>query len=149
MEEVIRIPNIENYDQEIIDGILILTPKKSYIEEFEFMRLSFKGSTILNCLIKNNDCLISDKKKYRQILIEIWKTMPTQKILQNTTFNFKLTEEKGEKGYDWCKDINMSFQGKNAVVSVKEIIYMIHLNKYTLDISVKTEEGNVYHFKID
>ena len=99
-------------------------------------------------MIKNNDCLISDKKKYRQILIEIWKTMPTQKILQNTTFNFKLTEEKGEKGYDWCKDINMSFQGKDATGSVKEIINMIHLNKYALDISVKTEEGT-YHFKID
>ena len=148
MEEVIRIANIENYDQEIIDGILILTPKKSYIEEFEFMRLSFKGSTILNCSVKGNESLVSDKKKYRQILVEIWKTMPTQLVLQNTTFNFKLTDEKGEKGYDWCKDINMSFQSKSATVTVKEIIHMIHLNKYTLDISIKTEEGT-YHFKID
>jgi len=146
--EVIRIPNIETYDQAIIGGILILTPKKSYIEEFEFMRLSFKGSTILNCSVKGNESVVSDKKKYRQILVEIWKTMPTQLVLQNTTFNFKLTDEKGEKGYDWCKDINMSFQGKDATGSVKEIINMIHLNKYTLDISVKTEEG-AYHFKID
>ena len=148
MEEVIRIANIETYDQAIIGGILILTPKKSYIEEFEFMRLSFKGSTILNCSVKGNESLVSDKKKYRQILVEIWKTMPTQLVLQNTTFNFKLTDEKGEKGYDWCKDINMSFQSKSATVTVKEIIHMIHLNKYTLDISIKTEEGT-YHFKID
>ena len=147
--EVIRIPNIENYDQEIIGGILVLTPKKSYIEEFEFMRLSFKGSTILNCLIKDNECLISDKKKYRQILVDIWKSMPTQKILQNTNFNFKLTDEKGEKGFKWCNEINMSFQSKSATVTVKEIIHMIHLNKYKIDISIKSGEGMVYHFKID
>ena len=147
--EVIRIPNIENYDQEIIGGILVLTPKKSYIEEFEFMRLSFKGSTILNCSVKDNESVVSDKKKYRQILVDIWKSMPTQKILQNTNFNFKLTDEKGEKGFKWCKDINMSFQSKSATVTVKEIINMIHLNKYKIDISIMSDEGMVYHFKID
>ena len=40
--------------------------------------------------------------------------MPTQKILQNTSFNFKLTDEKGEKGYAWCQDLHMSFQNKDG-----------------------------------
>ena len=35
MTELIRIPNIENYTQEIINGELILTPKKQYITENE------------------------------------------------------------------------------------------------------------------
>jgi hypothetical protein len=147
--EVIRIPNIETYDQAIIGGILVLTPKKSYIEQFEFMRLSFKGSTILNCSVKGNESVVSDKKKYRQILVDIWKSMPTQLILQNTSFNFKLTDEKGEKGFKWCNEINMSFLGKDASGSIKEIINMIHLNKYKIDISIKSGEGMVYHFKID
>jgi hypothetical protein len=147
--EVIRIPNIETYDQAIIGGILVLTPKKSYIEQFEFMRLSFKGSTILNCSVKGNESVVSDKKKYRQILVDIWKSMPTQLILQNTSFNFKLTDEKGEKGFKWCNEINMSFQSKSATVTVKEIINMIHLNKYKIDISIMSDEGMVYHFKID
>ena len=150
--EIITIPNINNYDQEIIDGNLILTPKKSYIEEFEFIRLPFKKSIILNCLIKGQidkeEIIISEKKKYKQILVDIWKSMPTQKILQNTTFNFKLTDEKGEKGYYLCKDINMSFQSKNAEGTISEIIKMTHLNKYKLDISIQTEENNIYHFKI-
>jgi hypothetical protein len=150
--EIITIQNINNYDQEIIDGNLILTPKKSYIEEYEFMRLPFKKSIILNCLIKGQidkeEIIISEKKKYKPILVDIWKSMPTQKILQNTTFNFKLTDEKGEKGYYWCNDINMSFQCKDAEWSIKEIIKMIHLNKYKLDISIQTEENNIYHFKI-
>jgi len=148
MEGVIRIPNIETYGQEIINDTLILTPKKIYIDEFEFMRLSFKGSTILSCLVKENDCIISDKKRYLKILVDIWKTMPAQKILQNTGFNFKLTDEKGEKGFKWYPDINMSFQGKNSPGTIKEIIKMIHLNKYKIDISIY-EKGNEYHFKID
>ena len=147
--EIIRIPNIENYDQEIIDGSLILTPKKSYIEEFEFLRLPFNGSKIESCLIKNNGCLISDKKKYRPLVIDIWKTMNPKKILQNTSFNFELTNKQGEKGFKWCGEINMSFQSKDATGTIKEIINMIHLNKYTIDISIGTAEGDMYHFKID
>ena len=40
--------------------------------------------------------------------------MPTQKILQTTTFNFKLTNENYEKGYKWDDDINMSYQSKGC-----------------------------------
>jgi len=149
MEGVIRIPNIETYGQEIIDGDLILTPIKIYIEEFEFMRLSFKGSTILSCLVKENDRIISDKKKYRSLMIDIWKTMTPKKIFQNSSFNFELRNMYGEKGFKWCNVINMSFQSKDAEGTIKEIINMIHLNKYKIDISIKTEEGMVYHFKID
>ena len=39
MTEVIRIPNIENYTQEIINGELILVPKKQYISENELLRI--------------------------------------------------------------------------------------------------------------
>jgi len=35
MTELIRIQNIENYNQEIINGELILIPKKKYITENE------------------------------------------------------------------------------------------------------------------
>jgi hypothetical protein len=38
MAEVIRIPNIANYTQEIINGDLVLTPKKQYITEEELRR---------------------------------------------------------------------------------------------------------------
>jgi len=34
--EIIRIPNINTYDREIIDGTLILIPKRKYIEEKNF-----------------------------------------------------------------------------------------------------------------
>jgi len=70
------------------------------------------------------------------------------KILQNTTFNMKLTNEKGLKGYDWNNDLNISIQGKDANLTMLEIIKMIKLNKYHFDISITLNDGNIVHFKI-
>ena len=149
MSDIIRIPNISKYTQEIINDELILTLRKTYIEEKEFNKLCLKSSKINECNIKNNDNIISTQKKYRSILNDIWKSMPTQKILQNTTFNCKLTNEKGLNGYDWNKDLNMSIQGKNANLTMIEIINMIKLNKYNMDISITLIEGKEIYFKIN
>jgi hypothetical protein len=129
MTELIRIPNIENYIQEIINGELILTPKKQYMTENELNITQITHSTIEECLIKKEEVNISTNTSYRSVLIDIWKSMPTQKILKTTTFNFKLTNENGEKGYRWCDDIRMSFQNKNATGTLKEIVNMVKVNK--------------------
>jgi hypothetical protein len=149
MTEVIRIPNIENYTQEIINGELILTPKKQYITENELNMTDFISSTIEECVIKKEEEIISIHKKYRSILIDIWKSMPTQKILQTTTFNFKLTDENGEKGYNWCDDIHMSFQSKNATGTLKEILNMVKVNNFRINLTIKLDTGRIIHFKIE
>lgn len=46
MTELIRIPNIKNYTQEIINGELILTPKKQYMTENELNMTQITHSTI-------------------------------------------------------------------------------------------------------
>jgi hypothetical protein len=74
--------------------------------------------------------------------------MPTQKILQTTTFNFKLTKEIGEKGYTWCDDINMSFQNKDAKRTLKEILNMVKVNNYFFELSIKLETGRIVYYKI-
>lgn len=149
MSEVIRIPNIENYTQEIINGELILTPKKNYITENELNMTHFTRSTIEECVVKKEEEIISTNKTYRSVLVDIWKFMPTQKILQTTTFNFKLTNENGEKGYKWCDDIHMSFQNKDATGTLKEILNMVKVNKLAINLSIKLETGRIVHFKIE
>ena len=149
MTELIRIPNIENYTQEIINGELILTPKKQYMTENELNMTKIKHSTIEECIIKKEEENISTNTSYRSVLVDIWKSMPTQKILQTTTFNFKLTNENGEKGYKWCDDINMSFQNKDAIGTLKEILNMVKVNKLTIKLSIKLETGRIVHFKIE
>ena len=147
MTEIIRIENIEGYTQEIINGTLILTPKQNYISEEELNRTSLSNSVILKCIVKNGDEIISVRKKYRSILNDIWKNMPTQKILQTTTFNMKLSNEEGKNGYSWCEDIKMSVQGKDACKTMKEIISMINLNNYSIIISIQLENRRIVIFK--
>jgi hypothetical protein len=75
--------------------------------------------------------------------------MLPQNILQNTTFNFKLTNENGERGYRWEPLINMSFQSKDSNGTMKEIIKMIRINNYSMDISIGLETNQIIHFKIE
>jgi hypothetical protein len=93
--------------------------------------------------------MISTEKSYRGALIDIWKSMPTQKILQTTSFNFKLTNENGKKGYYWCDEIKMSFQNKDDEQTLKEIIRMVKENKLTIMLIIKLEIGRMVHFKIE
>jgi len=79
MTDEIRIPNIENYIMEIINGELILTPKKQHITEEELYKISIVNSKIEKCTIKKDNKIISTGEKYRGILVDIWKSMPVQK----------------------------------------------------------------------
>ena len=144
--DIIRIPNIENYTQEIKDGVLILTAKPAVITEADLLP-QLTSSKIMECTIKHGDETISTSTKYRSLLIDIWKSMPTQKILQTTTFNFKLTNENGFKGYNWCEKLRMSFQSKDAECSFKEIIHMMAVNQYTIRIHLQLENGKIVIFQ--
>ena len=150
MTETIRIPNISDYTQEVIDGTLILKPKKIIITEEELKMTSLTKSKIIECCVtgENNE-VVTNAKQYRSILTNIWTMTPAQKILQNTIFNFKLTNEYGEKGYNWNDRIKMSFQSKDSNGTMKEIIKMCKINNYRLDISIKLENNKLIHFKIE
>lgn len=142
---IIRIVNISNYIQEIVNGDLILTPKTIYITETELYQKTLYNSKILECKISDVSIL---KLKYNSILIHIYKQMPTNTILQNTTFNFKLEKINGINGYHWHKEINMSMQNKDANLTFKEIIKMIKLNKLSFDIKIKLFNGEIINFKL-
>jgi hypothetical protein len=147
MTEIIRIPNIEKYTQQIINGELILTPKESYITEDEFNRTILNSSKILYCSVENGEETISNKSKYRSILNDIWISMPVQKILQTTTFNMKLTNENGLNGYKWSPKLNLSIQSKDANYTMKEILNMIKVNNYSIKITIQLETNTIIKFK--
>ena len=149
MNGIIRIPNIANFTKEIIDGDLVLTPQKQYMTENELNMTQITHSKIEKCTIKKGEEIISTKTSYRSVLIDVWKYMPTQKILKKTTFNLKLTDEDGEKGYCWCDDIRMSFQSKDSTGTLKEIVNMVKVNKMSIDVSIKLDTGRIVHFKIE
>jgi len=125
-----------------------LTPEKIYITEKDLIMLIITYSKIKECIIKKEGENISTTKtKYTSVLVDIWKHMSIQKILQTTTFNFKLTNENGEKGYIWCPDIGMSFQRKCAKKTLTEILNMVKVNKLTIKLTIKLETGRIINFK--
>ena len=105
-------------------------------------------SIINYCIIKNNEEeVISKSNKYSSILIDIYKSLSASFILQNTTFNIKLTNEKGQKGYIWYPEINMSVQLKDANGTLKEIMNMINKNNYKIDIGIILENEELINYK--
>ena len=125
------------------------TPKKQYITENELNKIVFLHSTIEECIVKKEKEIISTKQKYRSVLVDIWKIMSNQKILQTTTFNLKSTIENGENSYKWCDDIQMSFQNKDAKGTLKEILNMVKVNNFSINLTIKLKTGRIIHFKIE
>ena len=143
------IPNISDYDLKTVNNVLIITPKTTYLSKDEFLNNDFTSSKILECEIKkSNNCIISKKKKYKSILYDIWKTMTSSKILQNTTFNMKLTNENSENGYVWYDDLKLSIQSKDANNSIEEIFDMIDINNYSITLKIQlANNNNIINYK--
>ena len=150
MNNIIRIPNIDNYHQAIINNELVLTPIYNYITLDELLDKNLTNSKINYCIITDADAdneVISNSIKYSKILIDIYKYLPASFILQNTTFNIKLTNENGNRGYTWYSEINMSVQRKDSNGTFKEIIKMINLNNYKIDIEIELSNGESINYK--
>ena len=99
------------------------------------------------CVIKAND-IITNNKKYKSILIDILKSIPRNKILSTCKFKFKSTNEKGLYGYQWSQGLNMSIQSKDSLSTMKEIINMVKLYKYTMNITIKLKNTNIINYNL-
>lgn len=159
MNKIIRVPSIESYFMKITNGELVLIPKNSggdgdgdvggileknsVITEETFVKLSFKKSKILNCVIKNGkgEVISADKKKFARVLVDIWKSMHVQTILDHTKFNIKLCDENDKSGYIWDENLKFSFQYKDSSGTVEEIINMVKLNRLDIKLSVELKNG--------
>ncbi len=146
---VISISNIKNYIQETINGELKLTPKISYVTTKEMGMMIITHSSIVECEIINNkgEVISKDRTKFRPVVNDIWKVMPTKKRSKTTTFNLISTKKHGEKGYRWCEDIGMSVQYKDAKGTLREILKMIEVNKFTIKLTIKLKNGVTVHLK--
>jgi hypothetical protein len=106
----------------------------------------YTSSIIEESIIVNRDgVIVSDNKKFRGILVDIWKTMEKQDILDNTTFKFKSGNKRGVKGYNFCEGINMSFQNRDSNATLKEILRMVKLNNLAIYLSIKLETGEIVY----
>lgn len=148
MSNTIRIPNIQNYNLEIVNSVLILTPKISYIDEKNLEEIDLSGSKIIKCTVNENNIIISNKLKYMTILVDIYKKMPIQKILQNTNLNMSLQDQNGINGYNWREELKLSIQGVDSNKAMRELIKMLKLNNYSLDMDIQLKDGKEIKIKL-
>jgi hypothetical protein len=112
----------------------------------DFIRIDFRNSKIEKCIIKNiNGEIISNNNKFFRILIDILRTMDKEQILQKTSFRIKLDNYTLE-GYNWCPDLKLSIQRKEASATLKEIIKMVDINNYLIYITIKLGTGDVIQY---
>lgn len=148
MTEIIRIPNISKYSLEMINDELILTPKTNYISESDLLELSLSHSKIKKCEVKDGERIISNSTIYMRILIDILKQIPREEILKLNNLPFNIDRnERNDKGYNWKPELQISIQGQDSNYTIKSILYMIRQKNYSLEISIKLENGNIVHYK--
>ena len=119
------------------------TEEDTLMEDFRF-------SIIEECKILNKKGdIVFENKIFRGVLVDIWKTMEKQKILENTTFKFKNGNKRGVKGYNWCEGINMSFQNKDAIGTLREILHLVKLNDLTFNLTIRLKSDETVKFNRD
>ena len=144
MDNIITIPNIEEYTQQIINNNLVLTRIEPYISEIQFFQKNLKGSKILECKIMNE---ILDIKKYKKLLIRLYYNMNKQTILQNTILNIS-EEEINDKGFDYYESLDLYIQGSDARRTLKEIINIIKIKNSSMELKIRLKNDEIIRFKI-
>ena len=89
--------------------------------------------------------VVSTSTNFHAINKDLWGEMPTQKIVQNTTYNMNLTQKRS---YKLCSASSMYIQYKNANGAFSEIINMVMVNNFNIEIYIKLKSGRNVCFKL-
>jgi hypothetical protein len=122
-------------------------PVIKYISEEQLKKVNFTHSEIQKCEIRNrNGDLISANLTYIGICRDIWDSIEsTKKIKKHTTFNYKdLIKQKEpiENGFKWCEEAGLYIQNKNANLTILEILNMVKVQRYSIEISIQLKDSD-------
>jgi hypothetical protein len=116
----------------LIDSDNVVKDEVMDLSYKQFINTNFSYSKIKEFIITDKKGeIITNKNSYNNTLIEVWKKMPIQKIVQNSSFNIKLGNFS-EEGYIYNKNLKFSYQCGKANYTVKEIFNMANVCKYKI-----------------
>jgi hypothetical protein len=144
MDNTITIQNIQEFTQQIINGNLVLTRITPFIDEAILFQKNLRGSTITECKINNVN---NDIHKYHKLLINLYSTIDIETILQNTTLHI-LQEEIHDRGFRYYTNLGVSIQGADARRTLKEIINIIKIKNYSMELKIKLKNDDIIRFII-
>ena len=138
----ITIYKIEDFTQQVIDGNLVLTRINPFIEEGDLFKKDLRGSLIIECKINNE---FVDVKKYKKLLLTLYNDTDIDTILQNTILNIS-QQEIYEKGFDYYNHLGLSIQGADTRRTLKEIINILKLKHYRMELTIKLKNDEIVRF---
>jgi hypothetical protein len=142
MDNTITIPNIQEFTQQIINGNLVLTRIIPFIDESTLFKKNLRGSIITECKINNVN---NDIKKYKKLLIYLYSTTNIETILQHTILNIS-QQEIYDKGFEYYSQLELSIQGADSRRTLKEIINIIKIKNYSIELKIKFKNDEIINF---
>ena len=133
----------------IVSAQEIITERETWVKEEKLLQFDLSHSKILNYdLVKGKNKVVSSNKKtnWSTILRDIWGTMNPQKILQTTTYNM-IQGVKKDKGYILHTNLGLSIQNKCANLACKELLKMIEINEFSIQMSILLASGHIICYK--
>ena len=117
---------------------------------------NFYYSEIIALKVKdiNNNVISENRKKYQTVLKDIWSTMRKEFLLDNTTYNMREIDENNEdiiNESDLSRviitNLSVSIRGKDAKGAIKEIIKLVKLNNYSIEMYLKLRNSDIFYYK--
>lgn len=158
--------NMKEYKENVINdwgGTIPLNPDKIYknfgwdgysnylgVEDdnikYNYEKINFSFSKAIRCIVNKKPV---EKLAYRQILLKIYENIDDkEKIIKNTTLNFKSGKIDGCGFNTYIDKYDVSIQDANANKIVREILKMSKINNIECEIDIKIKDGTIYKFKI-
>tara|TARA_Y100000748_G_scaffold297882_1_gene292468 strand:- start:973 stop:1491 length:519 start_codon:yes stop_codon:yes gene_type:complete len=139
------VKNIQRYTQQIVDGNLILTIKVPLVDEVTLFQKNLGGSTILYCTINGVN---NNMKKYTQVLrTGVYSIVDIETIKENTILNIT-PQERHDKGFKYYTHLGVSIQGADTRRILKEIINIIKIKNYNMELKIQLINDEVIRFVI-
>jgi hypothetical protein len=142
--DTITILNIQEFTQQIINGNLVLTRIIPFIDEATLFQKNLRGSTITECKINN---INNDIYKYKKLLIYLYSSTDIEIILQNTILNIS-QQEIYDKGFQYYNQLGVSVQGADTRRTLKEIINIVKIKNYSMELKIKLKNDEIIRFII-
>ena len=145
----ITIDNISDYVLKFEDNKLTINIKYSSINDSN--NVEFTGSTILECIVKKDDIIVSNNpKKYADLWYDLFDCSELDYIKEKykdlKSFNFETNERI--KDWAWQNKHKFAYRRKNANGVIKEIFNIIRETKLQIDIKIKLDSSKILHYRV-
>jgi len=138
--------SLDEYAYEIVDNKLIVRAKRKYSTQKEIMKNAI-SSSIQECIVYSGTTLVSEEKKWSPAIRKMWAKVDKKTLREITTFNIMYGDQEGHLGYNYCEELQISHQNKDARGCFAEMVNLCEKLNMTLQLTLKIESGEILYYK--